>query len=134
MATASDIITRALKLVRAVPAGETPSDEEMTDALDALNDMLHSWALKGIDVGHTTLGLTDTVTLPDAYLKAVRYNLAVELAPEYGVPLAPEIVHQATIELSRLHIDQHSVEEVDFDRTLTALVAHGDRYSILTDD
>lgn len=35
------------------------------------------------------------VTFPPGYLKALRYNLAVDLAPEFGVSPRPEVVAQA---------------------------------------
>lgn len=36
-----------------------------------------------------------TISYPPAYSKALRYCLAMELAPEYGVPLRPEVVEIA---------------------------------------
>jgi hypothetical protein len=39
--------------------------------------------------------LVTDVTFPPGYLKALRYNLAVDLAPEYGVSVRPEVLAQA---------------------------------------
>ena len=43
MATALDRITRALRLIRVLEAGETPSANDSADALIALNAMLGEW-------------------------------------------------------------------------------------------
>lgn len=41
--------------------------------------------------------LTDTVTLPQGYMLALQTNLALLLAPEYGVQPAPELVETARV-------------------------------------
>ena len=44
MTTALDIVSRALKDIGALEAGETPSSDSAQDALDMLNDMLDQWS------------------------------------------------------------------------------------------
>lgn len=46
MATASDLIRRAMRLIRAIDPGEAPTAHEEKDALDALNAMLGSWSIQ----------------------------------------------------------------------------------------
>jgi hypothetical protein len=41
------------------------------------------------------VALTDTLTGPPGYLKALRYCLAVEFAPEFGVEASPTVVQVA---------------------------------------
>ncbi len=36
--------------------------------------------------------LTDAFSFPAAYARAMKYNLAIELAPEYGASVAPEVL------------------------------------------
>lgn len=95
MATAQSIVTRSLRLIGAIESGETPSAEDAQDALAALNDMLHGWAKEGVDLGHGTVALGDSLIMHDSFHEGIRYNLAVRLAAEWGGVLRPEIVQIA---------------------------------------
>lgn len=46
--TANDMITRAMRLVRAIGTGQTPTAEEGVTGLHALNSMLDSWNLENL--------------------------------------------------------------------------------------
>lgn len=50
MATALDIIERALRLNKVLGTGETLTSDEASDGLDALNTMLESWSLERLFV------------------------------------------------------------------------------------
>lgn len=39
--------------------------------------------------------LTTTIILPPGYQRAIKYNLVIDLAPEYGRPVKPEVVEIA---------------------------------------
>lgn len=51
--------------------------------------------------------INDTIVLPPGYLKALRYNLATELAPEYGAQISPAvaaIANDAKADIKRLNL------------------------------
>lgn len=60
MATAADIITRALRGIGAIDAIETPSAEDMSAGLLALNELLEAYSLKR---GAIYAQVTESVTL-----------------------------------------------------------------------
>ena len=47
-ATRNTILLRALRLVGAYASGETPADQDVTDANIALNMMLKSWQVQNL--------------------------------------------------------------------------------------
>jgi len=64
--------------------------------------------------------LEATITLPKEYEKALRFNLALDLAPEYGVELDKTVIQQAA--LSKIIIENINaplVEPVRFGNDLT---------------
>lgn len=54
MATALDIIKRSLRLIGAIPSGETATSNETDDALQALQQLIDSWSSDGIAVPYVT--------------------------------------------------------------------------------
>lgn len=95
MATAQDVVRRALVLIGVIEAGESASAGEMKDGVDALNDMLHGWAAEGVDLAHTTLKQGNTLLVDDSFLEGIRFNLAVRIAPEYGATVPARVDERA---------------------------------------
>lgn len=89
MATALEVITRALRKVRAYGAGETVSAEDAEDCLTALNDMLAGWAINGIDIAHVALDFSDELDVPDDHLEAIKLSLAERIASDFGAEISP---------------------------------------------
>jgi len=74
--------------------------------------------------------LVTPVALAAGYARALRTNLAVELAPEYGKPLDPAIDRMARESLADLKRANFPMVEVGID---VALTGGGGAYNILTD-
>ncbi len=80
------IIARALRIIRVLDADEAPESRAAEDALEVLNQMLIRWEADGISLGWSPLNeVSDELPLPQEALEAVAYNLASQLAIEYGV-------------------------------------------------
>lgn len=90
--TAQDIIKGALRLIAVIQPGEDLSASEAADGLAALNQMLHQWPM---DLQHEDLALTDTLRVPPDHLRAIRYNLAFEVAPEFGKQIPASVAMTA---------------------------------------
>jgi hypothetical protein len=63
MATARDIVTDALQLIRVVGIGETAPAEYATLGLSVLNAMLQEWVAQGVNCAPPTFALGDTFAL-----------------------------------------------------------------------
>ncbi|MEM8575526.1 MAG: hypothetical protein AAGF48_12925 [Pseudomonadota bacterium] len=95
MATMSDIVTRALKRLRVNNPRQTPDGVDISDGLDALNDMMHSWKGEGVDTDHDTLKLSDVFPLDDEHIQGVSALLAVRLASDHGTPIPDGVARDA---------------------------------------
>jgi hypothetical protein len=96
MATAHDVITRALRFAGVLASGETAASDDAADALTALNQMLAGWEMEGIRMGLPALALTDTLAIPDAHIEGVVMGLAMVLCQEYGRQPGPVLLTRAT--------------------------------------
>jgi hypothetical protein len=100
--------------------GETPSATEAADAMEALNGMLNAWEGLGIDLEF--LGFTDlsqVVPYPDDHISAFAYNLAIELAPEYGVEITAGLSSRAQTYFKMLQAKYCDPDILTIDPTLT---------------
>ncbi len=74
--------------------------------------------------------LATEFTFPPGYAKALRYNLAVELAPEYGIDVPKDVAKIAIETLADIKRANNAPIEARFD---AALVGRRGRYNIYTD-
>lgn len=96
MATVSEVIIDALDQIL-VRASESPLEaDETQSAIRALNNMMTAWDADGLPLGFELVtGPGDPVTVPDSTLEAIIFNLAVRLAPQFGVTVGPGLAINA---------------------------------------
>lgn len=112
----SELVTRAARIAGKAGQGSALSAEDMSWGVDQFNDLMHSLALDGMDMGHTTQVSTDTLLIDEAYVKGVKYLLAVEMSIEGGSELMPgaaaiAIDEQGKIRAALCDIDEMRVDE-----------------------
>jgi len=85
MATVTEIVTGALQLLEVNTAETAITAPEAEDGLVSLNDMMNEWNVDGIDVGYETLDdVDDPLSVNLGSIGAIKANLAIYIAPEYG--------------------------------------------------
>jgi hypothetical protein len=119
----AELCTSALRLAGVGGVGRAPSAEEMNIAISALNQMLFSWGIDGLDLGWQTAAQFDDLLVDDAYVKAIRYSLAVELAAEFKRDLNPAVAAIAIDEMEKVRA---ALSDIDVQR-LDPLVVRGSR-------
>lgn len=97
MATVNEIVSGALKLL-GIRAAESPlTAAEAEDGRVSLNDMMAEWEERSIYTGFVALAdVDDPVLVPDYAIGAIKSNLAIYIAPEYGKSIAPELDRRAS--------------------------------------
>lgn len=106
-ATAQQIIERAARRINVLAAQEAMTADEMTDALQILNDLLFSFPAKGIQYVHVVLAQTDTVNVPDGQVRNIILMLCDDLADDFGTPITPDLredIRQARLELQAAYL------------------------------
>lgn len=90
---AGELITDALEEI-IVQADEAPIEpSEGRAALRILNDMMFSYAAKGVNLGYTVVSSTgDILTVPLGAIRWMKLQLAIELAPKYNATITQEIM------------------------------------------
>lgn len=96
MATVTEIVTGALQLLEVKTAEAAIEPNEAEDGLSSLNDLMGEWNLEGINIGYETLDdIEDELFITPGSEGAVKSNLAVYIAPEYGRVVTPSLLRRA---------------------------------------
>lgn len=113
MATANDVIRRAMRISRVLAVGQNPSAIELSDCLIILNQMLFSWGRQGVNFNLAELAQGDTLNVPDDALMGIEYGLAMLISPEFERPIDPQVSAIADGEFRRLMRDMAYQPVVD---------------------
>ena len=106
--TAEDVILRALRIVGS--AGNLPDTVSFPQALGTLNALQAEMHEAGIGLpDYSVAALATPLTSDIGDREAIAYQLALRLAPEYGVSLAPEALSAAQTAMFRLRSRYHAV-------------------------
>lgn len=106
--TAIEMLTDAHRAANIIDENDAPSPEQGVTGLRVLNQMMGQWDGDGIRLGWAVVEAQDDV-LPLDFQdeRAVKYNLAVELAGEHGID-PPEhvtrIANETYAKLSKRHM------------------------------
>jgi hypothetical protein len=85
MAATLDIINGAFRKLAIKADDEALTADQVAEGLTALNNMMHSWILYGIEYTHTDIGVDDTFPMAAKFNQVVIYLLARKLSPDYSV-------------------------------------------------
>lgn len=102
-----ELVARSLRLIQVIDARQPVKASDMSTAIAALNGLVRRWEANTLALGWAPVeNPSDDLPLPDEALDAVAYNLALRLAPEYGVSPMPAVVQTAQDTLADLLRDQ----------------------------
>ena len=95
--TAGDVASGALKLILVEAADSALEPDEYADALAVMNDFMAGLESDGIRLGYARVcNVADIVTIPDGAIRALKSNLAIELAPQFGGKVSATLIKQAS--------------------------------------
>lgn len=118
MATVDSVVTRALKEIGVLAAGEVANGDDLTDAIEALNQMLAAWPHDGIKVPVFTLNSGETLPYPENHTDPIMFNLAVRLSGMFESNLRPATIGFAENGYRNLQNYYVSPPEMDLDDML----------------
>lgn len=93
MSTYRDVIEQALQELGVIHATESPSGDESEDARVRMNQMMTGFIHDGIDMEFESVTDIDAnVPYPDSLIAPLASNLAMRMAPMYGITPSPVLV------------------------------------------
>ena len=128
MATSQEIIDRATSLLRVRTSGVTFSTDDANknaDVFIAFKNMLNEFGEDGLVNIPEPASLTDTLDIPAGSVRGLAYNLAVEVAAEFGLdptPIVFEIAKETNINSSFIEettSENTKQDEINTEKNLT---------------
>ncbi|MGI9492768.1 MAG: hypothetical protein ACR2QF_10255 [Geminicoccaceae bacterium] len=116
--TARQVCKSALRKILAETDAVEPTAAELADVLESFNDMMHALMVMGARIGHQTLALDDNVNLDEGHIKGVKAMLAVEIAPEFGAAVDPQVAFAASEGRKALQSDTQLAVPTQLDSAL----------------
>lgn len=124
---AIDIINRAMSKIGVKRPGIPLEDDDISDAIAELNDMMTEIDASGTKLGYTIVSFQDDdITTPDWSYGAIRANLAIRLAPDYDTVVSPALAQQAAESWKIVLKRTVEIGETNFPDTLP--VGQGNEY------
>lgn len=131
----TQLISDALGLLGVLQETEVMTAEQGMHGLRALNELMADWEQDGIDLQYyVQSSLAEDTPIPAHAVVAVKYYLAMALAPFYARPVPPEFIAIGADKYSRLRRDavKQYVRPTDLSH-LAQGEGWGGRYDILND-
>lgn len=92
METANSLVRDALAEILVQPAEQPVQAVDFQTGVRYLNRMMAMWDADGISLGYTqVVNSADPITVPAGAISGMLYNLALLLAPQYGMQINPEL-------------------------------------------
>jgi hypothetical protein len=96
MTTMRDVVAGAYRRLGLVPLGQNLDAARAAAGMEALNDLIASWAAQGIAIGVALpLSLSDNWPLDPMHVQGVKAILAVALASNSGIEASPSVQREA---------------------------------------
>lgn len=124
MWTKKDVINKALAVLGVASYEYDISPEEYNSSLMSLDMMLATWNRKGLKIGYPLPGspnnseLLESTYFPDDVVEAAVFNLAIAIAPEYGIDPSPIVSKKAKMTYDTLMIRASMPVEMIFPTTM----------------
>lgn len=101
--TVIEMLTDALRKINVIRMNQAPTAEMGVSGMRSLNEMMADWQVDGIRLGwHPVSSQSEDLPLRDEDLRAVKFNLACELAGDYGLEPPTKVAEIAEETYARL--------------------------------
>jgi hypothetical protein len=129
MTTALKIASRAFQKA-GIKAAETPLEaSEIEDALDVLNDLINAWNATGVLKGVSpVLDIGEDLKEPSYSSWALKANLAIMIAGEYGKEVSQSMAIDASQSMNALISASSNLSDIEYPDTLPIGSGNNEQY------